>query len=1039
MTLYHLKQDQHQRQQALDTSRSFIIQAPAGSGKTELIIQRFLSLLDQVKFPEEILAITFTKKAANEMRSRIMLALQQAMDSTQPESLHSKQTWILAKKVLYKDKKHQWNLINNPNQLRIQTIDSLCAYLTRQLPLLSRFGSSPMLMEQPSALYREAVQEVLTHLEDNLSWSPALQKLLLHLDNDLNKLYDLLIELLAKRDQWLPYIHLTRNKYNIRKLLEHHFSEVISEKLRFLKALFPKDLIEELLAIARFSADQLAIDNCQSEIIACRELIELPDVTSGSVTAWLGLAKLLITKNKSWRKRVDKEIGCLPLSHIKNFQSRALHTEFRMRYQLFIDNINTNEELRLALANLFYLPKAEYEGDQWEILQALLSILKIAAAQLQVEFKQYGQIDFIENAQAALLALGDNDNPTDLTLTLDYQIRHILVDEFQDTSLTQYRLLEKLIAGWEANDSRTLFIVGDPMQSIYRFREAEVGLFLQIWKYGLGHIKLVPLRLSVNFRSTTKIIEWNNHLFQGVFPAYNDIALGAVTYHCSISSDNCYNVHTPEIHGFVTDEDREQVQSIVSLINKIKMESPIDSIAILVRSRSNLISLLPVLKQEKIAYQAIDIEPLASRQIIQDLLSLTCALLHPHDRIAWLALLRSSWCGLTLADLLTIAGNDSFTTIWKQLESKEVIDQLTEDGQQRITRILPIIKSKIEDRERLPLRYWIESTWLLLGGPACLRDYSDIDDVNTYFELLELIYQQNLAMGIDLLKSKVEQLYASSYQGNDEYAIQIMTIHAAKGLEFDTVIIPHLESTIPSNDRSALLLAPIHSTGSANDAMYEFIYKQKKIKSKFESDRLLYVATTRAKKRLHLLFNINKNSNGDYKVPSGSFLEKIWSQISTVCHLQSTKSTIRDDSARSNRYIIRLPASWQNPITAAIPLPVAYHHQQTGFTFKESKSRVIGMVIHKILQLISTYGITWWSLIDDHYIKRQLIQSGIFIVDVDSAILIIRRAISNTLNDSRGKWILYPHDEAKSEFAINAVIDGEVQGLVLDRTFIDER
>ena len=83
---------------------------------------------------------------------------------------------------------------------------------------------------------------------------------------------------------------------------------------------------------------------------------------------------------------------------------------------------------------------------------------------------------------AAENALGNNENPSDLALFMDYKIQHLLIDEFQDTSITQYRLIEKLIIGWQPNDGRTIFAVGDPMQSIYRFRQAEVGLFLRTQK-----------------------------------------------------------------------------------------------------------------------------------------------------------------------------------------------------------------------------------------------------------------------------------------------------------------------------------------------------------------------------------------------------------------------------------------------------------------------------------------------------------------------------------------------------------------------------
>ncbi len=179
--------DESQRLAALDPQKSFIVQAPAGSGKTELLTQRILVLLSSVKEPEEILAITFTKKSAAEMRARIISALKKAQTEKEPLSAHERKTYHLAKKVLYQDTHHQWNLLANPNRFRIQTIDSFNAYLTRQLPLLSHFGAPPEIADNPNLLYREAVEEFLTHLEENLTWSDAIASLLLHLDNNLEK------------------------------------------------------------------------------------------------------------------------------------------------------------------------------------------------------------------------------------------------------------------------------------------------------------------------------------------------------------------------------------------------------------------------------------------------------------------------------------------------------------------------------------------------------------------------------------------------------------------------------------------------------------------------------------------------------------------------------------------------------------------------------------------------------------------------------------------------------------------------------------
>src|SRR5678810_695318 len=114
--------DREQRSRALDPARSFIVQAPAGSGKTELLIQRYLVLLARVERPEEIVAITFTRKAAAEMRKRVFEATPEAKELG--------------------------------HRLRIQTIDALCASLTRQMPVLARFGAQPELVEDARPHYR---------------------------------------------------------------------------------------------------------------------------------------------------------------------------------------------------------------------------------------------------------------------------------------------------------------------------------------------------------------------------------------------------------------------------------------------------------------------------------------------------------------------------------------------------------------------------------------------------------------------------------------------------------------------------------------------------------------------------------------------------------------------------------------------------------------------------------------------------------------------------------------------------------------------
>ena len=198
--------DTDQRQQALDPARSFCVAAPAGSGKTEILIQRFLRLLANVDKPEEVLAITFTRKAAAEMRERILLALDEASDNRDCDEGHQKLTRSLADAVLTIDAQKKWNLRNNPARLRITTIDSFCAGITRQMPILSSFGSQPTVVDDPFPFYRQASQDMLSLLESRSAVAADIATLLDCFDNDWQKLESLLVQMLARRDQWLMHM-----------------------------------------------------------------------------------------------------------------------------------------------------------------------------------------------------------------------------------------------------------------------------------------------------------------------------------------------------------------------------------------------------------------------------------------------------------------------------------------------------------------------------------------------------------------------------------------------------------------------------------------------------------------------------------------------------------------------------------------------------------------------------------------------------------------------------------------------------------------
>ena len=989
--------DSAARLRALDVSQSFIVQAPAGSGKTELLIQRYLKLLETVETPDSVIAITFTRKAAGEMRSRVMQALRTALGGVRPEAEHERLTFDISRNVLEHERRLGWDLLRNPARLRIETIDALCAGITRRMPWLARFGAMPEISEKAEDLYREAARNTLSHLDQG---HEGLAYVLLHLDNDFQRARQLISQMLERRDQWLRHLGA-----NLRDELEGSLERLILEELRSLRDAFD--------------------DRPAAEIAFLCELEGLPGASLEDLDGWAKVCELLLTKGGDLRKRSTGH----PL---------------KARCEQLFASLRSEEALIECLARFRNLPAPQFTEQQWQAIQAAVSVLTLAVGELQLVFRERGRVDFAELAIRASSALGQVDAPEDLALALGQRTQHLLVDEFQDTSATQFELIEKLTAGWEPGDGRTLFLVGDPMQSVYRFRQADVSLFLKAREHGIGEIQLEALALSVNFRSLPGIVEWVNRTFESILPESDDLESGAVAYSASVpgsgGTDALIAVHA--LSG-----PAEEAARVMELLGEDAR-----SIAILVRSRTHLIEIVNALKRHRIAFQAIEIDQLGERQVVEDLMALTFALLHAADRVSWLAVLRAPWCGLTLDDLHTLAGADHRATVWDLLYQRP--EELSDNGRLRIQRILPVMEQAIAERGRRPLRNWVEGTWLQLGGPACVEDETALEDAAAYFDLLE-----GLAEGADLadfewFREQVNALFAQP-NANADGRLQLMTIHKAKGLEFDTVILPGLDG-IPRGDdqrlllwleqRGELLLAPIAESGADKDPIYRYLESIERRKSQHEAARLLYVAATRARRSLHLLGSVKMKDDGTTAEPdSRSFLKLLWPMVAEqFANLHARAGNEQESRIRTIR---RLPATWCVP---SAPSPVEWERPsiervqraEVAFEWASDRSRSAGAALHGFLQRIAREGLDAW---DEAAVRSRrsayravLMNLGTPARELAWAIERVESGILKTLRDPRGRWVLENHVDAASEVPIAGLIDGSLCEVVIDRTFVDE-
>ncbi|OGT65938.1 MAG: hypothetical protein A3I13_02555 [Gammaproteobacteria bacterium RIFCSPLOWO2_02_FULL_47_50] len=1053
--------DYAQRRQAISPDESFIVQAPAGSGKTELLIQRYLNLLSLVENPEEIVAITFTRKAAAEMQVRIVNVLERARNNVTPKDDATRLTDEIARAVLAQDQKHNWQLQNNPGRLRIQTIDALCAWLTRQMPILSKFGAQSETLDDATELYQEAAANTLAELESGEQWSDDIAVLLTHLDNDLPKVKNMLSSMLAKRDQWLRHVSKEIRRDELETALKH----IVESTLSLTRQSFPEEDELEFLECVRYATENLAREVADTHLLVCHGIDHLPGTTAIELPRWQAIAELCLTKENEWRKQVTTKQGFPAVSGSK--AEKETRKNMKDRFQVLLANFSGDDALLKQLTEVRSMPPVQYTDNEWQVVNALCQLLILADAQLRVLFGERNQMDFNGITHAAIAALETNGAPTDLALYLDYQIKHLLVDEFQDVSINQFKLMEQLTAGWSARDGHSLFVVGDPMQSIYRFREAEVGLFLATWKeQRLGQVPLTPLSITVNFRSRAGIVAWVNTAFKKILPDIPDSVRGAVSYEQAEAFHQEQTTDAVQIHPFINRDDSVEAEKVIELVNAAREKRPDGTIGILVRNRTHLAEIVPKFKADGLRFRAVEIEPLGQRPAIQDLLALTVALNNFADRIAWLAILRAPWCGLTLNCLLALVGNHKNKTVWECMQNDTYLQTMNSDGMQRLLKVRAVLQLHFAEQRRRSLRRSVESVWMSLGGPATLENETELINTQSFFDLLD-----KFDVGGELKHRKnfiehVEKLYAAPDVHADDH-IQIMTIHKAKGLEFDTVILPGLHR-IPRQDETQLLLwtenphslhqdlllAPVKEAGEEKSLIYEYLKRLENQKQEYETGRLLYVATTRAKQQLHVLGSVSINNNGELVEPvSRSLLSQLWPvvvpQFEQVYHKYQPEIVKEESSTTVSQKLRRLTPDWVLPLS---PKPVTWHeeiedteipdttpeYEWAGETIKH-----IGSVVHRFIQIIAEEGIEHWdegSIKSKHALfEASLKRNGVPAKDVEWATARTVEALIKMIHDERGRWLLAKdHAGQHNEYALTGFYQGRITSIMIDRTFVDK-
>ncbi len=996
------------RRAALDPSRSFCVEAAAGAGKTTLLTQRLLALLLGVDHPEEIVAITFTRKAAAEMRERVLEALRSSPPAADA-SEHAHALHRAAQAVLAVDAERGWQLLQEPSRLRILTIDALVAMLVRRWPLQA--GLSPMvrIRNDAATLYARAARRLLLLAEEPADepWQTTVRAWIAAHDNDWQGLENQVAALLAHRERWLPEISTLPT---LRQF---------EERIRALQAAY----------VARLATRcppplSTALSTYASALGTALTATPDPDLCDfsfnhASLGAWQKLADALLTKDGKPRVRAPTSTVCGgPPAAVQALS--ALHKPTS-------DLLALSAEWRAEFAAVREVPSLDDVPLEYARVVEVSACLRLAAAQWRLVSEEEAGVDYSELALAAVQALGATDRPNDAALALDYQWKHLLVDEFQDTSRLQYTLLERMTAGWNGDDGRTMFMVGDPWQSIYRFRDADANLFANlITARRFGNVPLSHVRLNANFRTRPRILQWINEHFAR-----------AVAGGCTLPFAPFAAVRADELTGEVTLHrcaGDVWVERVIDIVKSTWARRPGASIAVLVRGRAHLGRLPQALSDAGIALTANEVDPLYGVPVVNDLMALTAALYDLTDRVAWLAVLRAPWCGFTPRDLLCVADGPREMPLWHWVQDSACTAALDTDTRLRLTRLRAVLKNALVLRGRVGYARLVDETWHALHGPQCLVDPSHRRYAEHYFALLNTMEREDYALNGPALAAYISAHFGELPRRTGP-AVELMTIHRAKGLEFDIVIVPELQRAMRAEERPLLrtdvssdglaLFAAAPPRGGPKSALYEYLHANANDAANAEAYRLLYVALTRARDALHLLWREPARQR------QGTFFRMLQASLQMApAHLDDHVTTRSPQVAGGMR--LRSDA-----LALALPDPAApTPFDELLFEWASVLAKPIGTVTHAILQALAETPEPR-ALPPIAAITIRLRALGLTRNEAGTAAQSVHRALSRTLSSPRGQWILsVTHQEARNEYRVCVADARRVHDVVIDRTFI---
>lgn len=885
---------------AADPRKNATVSASAGTGKTWLLVARMVRLLLAGTPPHGIMAVTFTRKAAGEMRVRLYERLAD-MAMADEATLDHRLTELgeTPSPALRERARHlHEKLLMTPRGPRITTFHAFCQELLARFPIEADVPPGFELMEDTGLLAMTAWDALCAEAagEPGGTTAEALDTLFA-IGSGPDATRDLLMELFRRRADWWAYTSGQTDRI--------HFA---TEQLRTLLAIDPAhDPANEFWQAARVPLERirevLHARGNKADPANVEKLDRAFGETDPAATLEL-VTPVLLTQ--AGTIRAEKASNALA-KKVGSEAAERFATEFQAAGEALLaarDALLRRENLAL---NEAWFRAGERLLDHYEKLKTEQRLL-----------------DFADLEWRAWRLLHDGEHAEWIQYKLDARIDHLLVDEFQDTNPTQWHLLrpllEELAAGVDPERPRSVFLVGDPKQSIYRFRRADPRLQTTASEWLHDHIHAHPVTLDRSRRSAPPIITLVNHLF-GSAPLAEK--LGNFRSHATSreglpgrvellppiepdrdkgDSRETDDSGWPRLRNPLTEptpwttttrhyaEGLALARRLCALISDgTRIEDDGESrplhwgdVMLLVRSRNHVADYEQALRDAGIPYIGSERGTLLDSLEVRDLEALLEVLQAPFSDLSLARVLRSPVFAATDEDLIELAGAGTNTTWWERLPDAAA-GRPGDDPLARAARLLPHWRTlagklpihdlldRIQHEGEVAARYHAVT-------PGHLRARA-IANLNRFLELALEVDAGRYPSLVHFL-DHLEQLRERASDAPDEppaaggRRVRVLTIHAAKGLEAPVVCLADTAADPPGGKGARVLVdwpteaeqprrfALLASAKRADGALATVVASENAAEAR-ERANLLYVATTRARQMLLISATMPARGNPD--------------------------------------------------------------------------------------------------------------------------------------------------------------------------------